>query len=516
VSNRDLEATWTYHNSTKHSYQSVRSDAHSLDWQNQPLAFKVYPTLDPVPLPRDVAPSQVPALRAVAVAGPPSDGPCVPDLRTLAQLLYYSAGITKRRAYPGGEMYYRAASCTGALYHIDLYLVCGDLPGLEAGVYHFGAHDFALRRLRQGDFRGEVVRATSGEPAVAATPAVIALTSTYWRNAWKYQARTYRHCFWDSGTILANLLAVAAARELPTRIVAGFIDDSLNRLLGLDDQREVTLGLVALGHAPTASDLSAPLSGRIEPLAPETTPLSRTEVDYPAIRAMHAASSLDSEAQVAAWRGRTPQLPLPEPSGHLFPLPPANGEEAPDASIERVIVRRGSTRRFAREPIAFDQLATMLRAATRGIAADFLEPQEAMLNQLYLIVHAVDGLLGGAYVYHRERDALELLKDGDFRAEAGYLGLEQALPADAAVDVFFLADLRPVLTRFGNRGYRAAQLEAAIMGGKLYLAAYAQRLGATGLTFYDDDVTAFFSPHAEGKSVMFLVALGRPARRRSA
>ena len=45
-------------------------------------------------------------------------------------------------------------------------------------------------------------------------------------------------------------------------------------------------------------------------------------------------------------------------------------------------------------------------------------------------------------------------------------------------------------------------------------AAYAQRLGASGLTFFDDDVTAFFSPHAEGKSVMFLVALGRSAKRR--
>ena len=47
----------------------------------------------------------------------------------------------------------------------------------------------------------------------------------------------------------------------------------------------------------------------------------------------------------------------------------------------------------------------------------------------------------------------------------------------------------------------------------MYLAAYAQRLGASGLTFYDDGVTQFFSPHAEGKSVMFLVAVGKRARR---
>jgi len=48
----------------------------------------------------------------------------------------------------------------------------------------------------------------------------------------------------------------------------------------------------------------------------------------------------------------------------------------------------------------------------------------------------------------------------------------------------------------------------------MYLAAYAQRLGATGLTFFDDDVTDFFSPHAKGKSAIFLVALGKAQKLR--
>jgi hypothetical protein len=58
------------------------------------------------------------------------------------------------------------------------------------------------------------------------------------------------------------------------------------------------------------------------------------------------------------------------------------------------------------------------------------------------------------------------------------------------------------------------QLEAGILGGKLYLGAYAQRLGATSLTFYDDDVIHFFPPHAEGKSAIFLVAVGNSAKHR--
>ena len=511
ASNRDLEATWAYHNGTKHSFQSIRSSRHFLDWQNQPLPFKVYPAPEPIPLPR-LEPSGAPALAALSASDSEPLGEGVPGLELLGRVLYYSAGITKRIRSPQGEMSFRAASCTGALYHIDLYLVCGDLPDLEAGVYHFGVHDFALRRLRRGDFREELVKATAAEPAVAQAPAILACSSTFWRNAWKYQARTYRHCFWDSGTILANLLAVAAGHRLPARVVCGFVDNQVNRLLGLDPQRQVALVLVPLGRSPDRIG-RAPA---VEPLELETMPLSPSEADYPAIRAMHEASSLTGEAEVAAWRGPGPPTSLPLPSGRLVALQPASAEDAPQDSIEAVILRRGSSRRFAPEPLTLAQLSTILHRAVRGIPADFLEPAGASLNDLYLIVNAVESLPSGAYVFHRDKQALELLREGEFRDEAGYLGMEQALPADASVDVFFLAELQPILERFGNRGYRAAQIEAGIIGGRLYLAAYALGLGASGLTFYDDEVTDFFSPHASGKSVMFLVALGHPAKRRIA
>ena len=192
------------------------------------------------------------------------------------------------------------------------------------------------------------------------------------------------------------------------------------------------------------------------------------------------------------------------------------------AAIEEVIIRRGSSRRFRRESISYRQLSTMLDRATRGVGADFLEEPGAAqspedvptLNQLYLIVNDVDGLPAGSYVFHRDRGALEQLQAGEMRETAGRLDLGQELAADAGVNVYFLTDLNAVLERYGNRGYRMAQMEASTMGGRLYLGAYAQRLGATGLTFFDDEVTEFFSPHAEGKSVMFLVAVGRTARRR--
>ena len=61
----------------------------------------------------------------------------------------------------------------------------------------------------------------------------------------------------------------------------------------------------------------------------------------------------------------------------------------------------------------------------------------------------------------------------------------------------------------------AATLDGGISGGRAYLAAYAQRFGATGLTFFDDDAARFFGLDPRRFGVMFLTAVGQPAQRSS-
>jgi SagB-type dehydrogenase family enzyme len=514
--NQNLDAAWQYHSGTKHSYLSIRMHPHALDWENKPLLFKIYPTLEVTRLTRDFRDTGVPALAAIASPGAPARTEAVPNVDTLAQLLFFSAGVTRSKKHPQGETFFRAAACTGALYEIELYVVCTDLaagrdsPALPAGVYHFGAAEFGLRQLRSGDFRQALVEATGTDTSVAHAPVIIICTGTYWRNAWKYHSRTYRHFGWDNGTILANLLAMSAATKLPAKIITAFVDSQVNALLSLDTKREVAFSVIPVGHTE-ATPSTAPA---VAPLELPIVAYSAEEVDYPAMRKMHEASSLDSAAEVTAWHGKTPALEMSAPKGTTTGLQPLDDSTMPPDTVEQVIGRRGSTRQFSRDPITLAQLSTMLDRATRGIPTDFLDPVGSHLNDLYLIVNNVLGLAAGAYVYHWEKKILELLKPGDFREKASYLGLEQQIPGDAAVDVFFLADLKKILERYGNRGYRATQLEAGILGGKLYLAAYAQRLGASGLTFYDDDVVSFFSPHARGKSAIFLVAMGRSAIRK--
>ena len=512
MKNRDIQAAWKYHEATKHSSWSIRNNPHFLDWANRPQPFKIYPKIEPLLLPREVPHTRVAALSAISEPAPSSRTDSVPDLQDLGRILYFSAGITKQRAHPGGEIYFRAAACTGALYEIELYVVTGDLPGLDAGVYHFSPADVSLRLLRKGDFRRNLAQATAMEPAVAHAPATIICTGTYWRNAWKYQARTYRHFGWDNGTLLANMLAVSAASGLPAEIVLGFVDGEVNRLLDLDTRREVSMCLVPIGRK---SESSLPALREAPALGLETIPLSEREVEYPAMLEMHVASSLESEEEVAQWRGKQQVFPSSASAADAIRLQPLPGEEQPKDTIEQVILRRGSTRTFDKTAsITLAQLSTIFECATRGLPSDFLKPLGAQLNDLYLIVHSVQGLKPGAYFFRREQNSLELLKAGEFRAQAHHLGLEQELPADSCVDVFFLADLKSILEGHGNRGYRAVQLEAGAIGGRMYLAAYAQRLGATGLTFFDDDVTNFFSPHAKGKSAIFLLAIGKALKRK--
>src|SRR5580658_9181444 len=259
MNNRDTQTAWEYHDGTKHSPWSIRNNPHFLDWANRPQPFKIYPKLERLPLPRNVSQTGVAALSAISHALSSSRADSVPELEDLARILYFSAGITKQRGSPGGEIYFRAAACTGALYEIELYIVTGDLAGLDAGVYHFNPADVSLRLLRKGDFRGNLAQATAREPAVVGAPATIICTGTYWRNAWKYQARTYRHFGWDNGTLLANLLAVATARGLPAKVVCGFVDATVNGLLDVDSEREVAFSLVALGYdsGPSAQIVSS-------------------------------------------------------------------------------------------------------------------------------------------------------------------------------------------------------------------------------------------------------------------
>lgn len=174
MANWDPAEARRYHERTKHSVGERARGRATARLAEPAQPFKEYAGVEPLPQRGDPPRPQVPALEALAA---------------------------------GGETYhFRTYSSAGALYPVEVYLACTDLPGLAAGLYHFHPLELALRPLRAGDLRGALAKAAAA-PDLAQAAAVLPLTGILWRSAWKYGARAYRHLFWDAG-MLANLLSL--------------------------------------------------------------------------------------------------------------------------------------------------------------------------------------------------------------------------------------------------------------------------------------------------------------------
>ena len=382
MSNQGIRAALTYHLGTKLSYINLR---------NKPPQYKSYIGLPVIPLPTDFILPGVPTLDAVSGVDWKAKPPL--DLASLAQMLFYSAGLVRKGSVRGvGEVHFRAAASAGALYPVETYLVCKEIPELEAGVYHFSPRDFSLHQLRKGDYRGELSIAAGAGEAVVTSPATIVFTAVFWRSAWKYRARSYRYCFWDNGTIVANLLAVSSAASQPARVVVAFVDERVNHLLGIQEEREATLCLVPIGEEAGTPPISRPLDP--VPFEVEQVNAPSEEVDYPDIRHTHAASSLATDEEVVAWRGVLTSQSL-SAQGPFYPLRPPEDNGTTTGGLGKVILGRGSTRRFSLDSISYSQFSTILDRSTKGLPADFLGPGGASLLDIYTIVNAVEGLPSG-------------------------------------------------------------------------------------------------------------------------
>lgn len=477
-----------YHQLTKHTPTSVRTSTFRVDWTDQPQPFKDYPDLEPVRLPARAADTGFPA--AAAVAG--SLGvPRMLDAPEVSRLLTLAAGVRRVRGQPGNRpAYLRTYASAGALYPLEVYLASAGIPGVPAGLYHYSPLDDGLRLLRDQDPRPYLIRACGGRPSLKDAPVCVILTGVPLRTTWKYRARGYRHLFWDGGMILANLLALCASGGHVAEVVMGFDDEELNRLLGVDGTNEMAICTVPIGYrGGFPMDVRPAQTARLpaEPVQHRVAKLSRWEREYQEILEAHRQTSLATPMEAQLW-----QEP-PAPAG-LGPQPPLR----PDAGIEQVIWRRGSKRSFERRPIMVEHLTGVLSHATHHLACDW----GGSLTQIGLIANQVDGLPSGSYAFV---DGLDLMQEGDLREKAQFLCLDQPLGGDASATLFLLTDLEDAALTLGKRSYRAAQLEAGIVAGRIYLCCYACGLRATGLTFYDDEVRAFFQTEAEP---MMVVAVG--------
>ena len=417
------------------------------------------------------------------------------DAAALSHLLFHGAGVVREVSGPGGSFHFRTYAAAGALYPIEVYVVAGATAGLGAGVYHYGPREHALMPLRTGDFRGGL--GLAGEQPGAAA---LVLTGVPWRTSWKYEARGFRHLYWDAGMMLANLLASAAALQVQARVALGFVDRAVEEVISIDGRSEFALAVVALGSDETPQSPEAPrLDIRVAPVSP------RPQSDPFIVRARDAIA-LRSEDEVAAFRDADVSDQPEERNGSRVAVP-ADEALLVEDSLEEVVRRRGSSRRLAREAFPAAEYGVLLDQALGGLPQDW----PPLRIEAWFVANALDGLEPGSYRYAGE-GLFDRIRAGDLRRGAGYLCLEQRLGADAAATLFLMADVEDAVRKMGGRGYAAAQLGAAVAAGRLYLGAYAQCLGASGITFYDDEVRGFLDTSWEP---MLAVVMGPEGRRAS-
>lgn len=100
------------------------------------------------------------------------------------------------------------------------------------------------------------------------------------RTAWKYGERGFRHLYWDCGTLLANLLAVAEADGLGARVLLGFVDDGVSRVVGVDGVSELPLALVVVGRRDQPSWAA---TVTVDPLDVDVEPISPHPITFPLV-----------------------------------------------------------------------------------------------------------------------------------------------------------------------------------------------------------------------------------------
>ncbi len=499
--------TWReYHNLTKHTAEKLRRTQHYLDWANMPDPFRHYEGAPVLDLPADTSPPEISALevlegasgRSRAIHETPHAIHETPRtiLETpwaghgaafLSRLLFHCAAISASKLVPSTGYRYalRVNPSSGNLHPTEFHFATRGLAEWPDGMYHYRPSSHMAEQRASGDVK------LAGSPA----PVTFLLTSIAWREAWKYRDRAYRYCLHDMGHAWEALTLAARAMGCESFARGCFPDDAIAHELGLcPDEWPMLIveirGAIPLGDRDTRA---AVWHGG------EANQLSAEPIVYGQIEEMHAATKLitvaESSADNAAQGCGEIQLPSPAKSARPF------GE---------VVRSRRSALDFrgGGESMSLAQLSAILAVTLRPFSADF---GESRFVQLYLYCHRVDGLEPGVYRYWHEHGQLERIRSGDQRVAAAGLSLGQDLAGNACVGFSMFADLDRAARLHGDRGYRYAHFEAGAIGQRLYIAAEALGLGATGIgAFFDDEVHRYLGIEPEQGQVIYHFAIGYP------
>jgi SagB-type dehydrogenase family enzyme len=164
------------------------------------------------------------------------------SMEDIAQLLWAAQGINSRNGF-------RTAPSAGALYPLEVYIVSGNVSGLNEGIYRYLPSQHKLNLVQGGDHRGQLSAAALGQSCVREAPAVIVFTGVSSRITGKYGQRGIQYMMMEAGHAAQNVCLQAVTRQIGVVPVGAFKEDQVSRILQLDNS-ELPLYLLPMGKMP--------------------------------------------------------------------------------------------------------------------------------------------------------------------------------------------------------------------------------------------------------------------------
>jgi SagB-type dehydrogenase family enzyme len=503
--------TLLYHEQTKHHFQRYARSLGFLDWANQPNPFRFYEGVTAVRLPLL---QKDPASEHLALYERSRNVFQDFTRETVGAFLELSLGLSAWKSIPGSTWALRMNPSSGNLHPTEAHLILPAVPGVTAGIFHYNSYLHALEP------RAEVPETLwqKIKEHLHTDGFLVALTSIFWREAWKYGERAFRYCQHDVGHALAALSFSANLLGWKVTWLNSVSDEEIARLLGFDrtqwpefelEHPEVLCFVHRSGEQQIPRDLPSEIVSEFSHLEFQGTPnqLSEDHVDWEIISRVAEATAKPRSwegAFDAAASGRPGLLDTTRPF-----YAPMVQSGIPAAQIIRQ--RRSAVAFDAVTSITKDQLCTMLdKTLPRDACAPFDLGLSVCCVHLLLFVHRVTGLEPGLYFLLRaERDLpalhqkchrhflwrpvddalpLYLLQAGDFQRTATSVSCQQSIAGDGTFSLGMIARFREEVERAPYR-YRHLFWETGMIGQALYLEAEAAGVRATGIgCFFDDPV----------------------------
>lgn len=136
----------------------------------------------------------------------------------------------------GKNLYRRTAPSAGATYPLEIYLVVGEVEGLEAGVYHYSITKHSLEKTKEQDVRRGLCRAALEQSMIERTPISIIIAADYGRTTGHYGQRGMRYVHMEVGHVGQNVSLQAVALNMGTVMIGAFDDQRVKEVLEIEEE----------------------------------------------------------------------------------------------------------------------------------------------------------------------------------------------------------------------------------------------------------------------------------------